>query len=90
MMDIDNEGRNSDVIISKVKKQYDTARKSVDFKNPDLDSFNTDDSNDFHIGMCVEKHYSAQAFNWPYFSFGDKNNFVYIYNAFNPTFVQRY
>ena len=45
---------------------------------------------DGHISSTVEKHYSAYGFNWPYFSHGTKNKKVFIYNAFNPTFVQRY
>jgi hypothetical protein len=32
----------------------------------------------------------AYAFNWPYFSYGTCFNFIHIYNAFNPNFIQRY
>ena len=42
------------------------------------------------IDSVVEKHYHAQGFNWPYFSYGTKDNYVFILNAFNPSFIQRY
>jgi hypothetical protein len=38
----------------------------------------------------VEKHYHALGFNWPYFSYGTKDNYLFILNAFNPSFIQRY
>ena len=50
----------------------------------------TKQENQAHISMCVERYYGAFSFNWPYFTLANKNKFVYIYNAFNPTFVQRY
>ena len=34
--------------------------------------------------------YMAYSFNWPYFSYATKMNFVFILNAFNPNFIQRY
>jgi hypothetical protein len=43
--------------------------------------------NDFHLESCVEMFYSSYGFNWPYFSFGTKECEVFIYNAFNPSFV---
>lgn len=43
-----------------------------------------------HVGSCVEQHYSAFGFNWPYFSYATTDNFIFILNAFNPKFVQRY
>lgn len=30
------------------------------------------------------------SFNWPYYSFANLNKYIFIYNAFNPRFVQRY
>ena len=36
------------------------------------------------------KYYSAVGFNWPYFSYGIKKDFVLVFNAFNPSFVQSY
>lgn len=42
------------------------------------------------IDTCVDNRYFAYGFNWPYFSFATKENFVLIYNAFNPNFIQRY
>jgi len=47
-------------------------------------------SETFHIESCVERQYSAYGFNWPYFSYGTKNCKVFVYNAFNPSFIQRY
>ena len=32
----------------------------------------------------------AYGFNWPYFSYATMNNYVFILNAFNPNFIQRY
>lgn len=43
-----------------------------------------------HINTCTDKFYMAYGFNWPYFSYASKYNFVFILNAFNPNFVQRY
>ena len=43
-----------------------------------------------HIGSNVDKYYFAYHFNWPYFSYANKLNFVYVMNAFNPQFIQRY
>lgn len=32
----------------------------------------------------------AYAFNWPYFSYATKMNYVFILNSFNKDFIQRY
>lgn len=40
-----------------------------------------------HIDTVVEKYYHANGFNWPYFSYGTKDNFIFILNAFNPNFI---
>jgi hypothetical protein len=37
-----------------------------------------------HIASNVDKYYFAYSFNWPYFSYANRLNFVYIMNAFNP------
>jgi hypothetical protein len=37
-----------------------------------------------------EKHYHSPSFSWPYFSYATKNNKVFIYNAFNHRYIQRY
>ena len=49
-----------------------------------------EEDEDEHIEMTVDKHYSAYGFNWPYFSYGTKNKKVFVLNAFNPSFIQRY
>ena len=38
----------------------------------------------------VEQHYHSMGFNWPYFSYGTKNNKVFIMNAFNPNLILRF
>ena len=43
-----------------------------------------------HLSTCIDKAYMAYAFNWPYFSYATKFNYVFILNAFNPSFIQRY
>lgn len=50
-------------------------------------SENSSDQEDPHVDSCVDKHYCGYGFNWPYFSFGSKFNFLFIMNAFNPTFI---
>ena len=40
--------------------------------------------------MTIDATYMAYGFNWPYFSYATKFKKILIYNAFNPTFVQRY
>lgn len=42
------------------------------------------------LDSIVEHADHALGFNWPYFSFVTKDNFVYILNAFNKSFIQRY
>ena len=49
-----------------------------------------DDPDAAVVDTCVDNNYFAYGFNWPYFSFATKENFVFIYNAFNPNFIQRY
>ena len=43
-----------------------------------------------HINTNVYQMYRAYGFNWPYFSYISKFNFVFIMNAFNSKFIQRY
>jgi len=42
------------------------------------------------IEQVNDRYYHSQGFNWPYFSYATKDNFVIILNAFNINFVQRY
>lgn len=42
------------------------------------------------LQVVEEKHYHSPSFSWPYFSYATKNNKVFIYNAFNHRYVQRY
>ena len=46
-----------------------------------------DDPDKAVIDTCVDNSYFAYGFNWPYFSFATKDNFVLIYNAFNQNFI---
>ena len=65
-----------------------------------LDSINISKTNEnaiekvsikeYHLSTCIDKYYMAYGFNWPYFSYASQNNYVFILNAFNPNFVQRY
>lgn len=61
-----------------------------------LDTINIDDCMDdkqrgnAHINTCIDKMYMAYGFNWPYFSYATKFNYVFILNAFNANFIQRY
>ena len=43
-----------------------------------------------HIMSVIDKMYMGYGFNWPYFSYATKFNYVFILNAFNRNFVQRY
>jgi len=43
-----------------------------------------------HVSTCKHKYYMAYGFNWPYFCYASKYNYVFILNAFNPNFIQRY
>ena len=52
--------------------------------------FDENDHRDGHVSMTVDTTYMAYGFNWPYFSYATKFKKILIYNAFNPTFVQRY
>ena len=49
-----------------------------------------DNPEDGVIRSLKEQHYHSMGFNWPYFSYGTKNNKVFIMNAFNPNLIQRY
>jgi hypothetical protein len=56
----------------------------------DIDLCFNDDPTESVIDTCVDKFYFAYGFNWPYFSFGTKHNDIFIFNAFNRDFIQRY
>jgi hypothetical protein len=43
-----------------------------------------------HTRECIDKFYMAYGFNWPYFAYASKRNFIQILNAFNVNFIQRY
>ena len=36
-----------------------------------------------HINSTIDKMYMAYGFNWPYFSYATKFNYILVYNAFN-------
>ena len=42
---------------------------------------------DAHIQSNRDMFYTAYGFNWPYFSYASKFNFIYIMNSFNPSFI---
>ena len=42
------------------------------------------DPEEGHVDMTIDKYYMAYSFNWPYFSYASRHNFVLILNAFNP------
>lgn len=42
------------------------------------------------IGSVMEQADHAFGFNWPYFSYVTKENDIFILNAFNKQFIQRY
>lgn len=42
------------------------------------------------IATVMEQADHAFGFNWPYFSYVTKDNHIYILNAFNKQFIQRY
>ena len=48
------------------------------------------DKNKAHLSTCIDQVYFAYGFNWPYFSYASNSNYVFILNAFNPNFIQRY
>ena len=54
--------------------------KSNDMSNP-LAKY------DAHINTTSHKYYMAYGFNWPYFSYASKYNYIFILNAFNPNFI---
>ena len=43
-----------------------------------------------HLSTAIDKVYMAYGFNWPYFCYATKTNFVGILNAFNLNLIQRY
>ena len=53
-------------------------------------AYTVEDPEDAVIDTVVEQHYHSMGFNWPYFSYGTKNNKVFILNAFNPNLIQRF
>ena len=57
------------------------------FDTIDISKSYEDDPEEGHISACSERYYMAYSFNWPYFSYASKQNFIFILNAFNPTFV---
>jgi hypothetical protein len=59
---------------------------TIDLKS----SFCDDKREEAHIMTCTDKMYMAYAFNWPYFSYATKLNYVFILNSFNKDFIQRY
>ena len=42
------------------------------------------------IWSCGDVMYHSYSFNWPYFAMATKDNFVFLFNAFNKNFIQRY
>mmetsp|Transcript_7702 Transcript_7702/g.11942 ORF Transcript_7702/g.11942 Transcript_7702/m.11942 type:complete len:306 (-) Transcript_7702:3039-3956(-) len=56
----------------------------------DIDAGKRGEEEDCHVAVTVERNYYSYSFNWPYFSYATKNKTVFIFNAFNPTFIQRY
>jgi hypothetical protein len=55
----------------------------------ELDNGSTTDRN-HAISTITEEADHGFGFNWPYFSFVTKDNFIFILNAFNKSFIQRY
>lgn len=53
----------------------------------DIDKCYNEEENDEVIQQITENYYHSQAFNWPYYSFAIKADFVIILNAFNTSFV---
>lgn len=45
---------------------------------------NTENRFEAHIDTNVDKYYFAYSFNWPYFVFANKLNFIHVMNSFNP------
>ena len=56
----------------------------------DINQSYGDDPDLGHVDSCIDKFYMAYSFNWPYFSFTSRHNYIFILNSFNPNFVQRY
>ena len=53
-------------------------------------SRNYDDPQEGHLNSIQENQFCAYSFNWPYFAFGTKFNYILVYNAFNPKHIQRF
>ena len=81
---VDRNGKNHLKILSRIGDvlYIDTmdVEKGYDSKNPEAGV----------VGSVKEEHYHSIGFNWPYFSYGTKNNKVFVMNAFNPGLVQRF
>ena len=56
----------------------------------DIDKGYTEDPEDGIVESVKDEHYHSMGFNWPYFSYGTKNNKVFVMNAFNPGLIQRF
>ena len=42
---------------------------------------------DAHVATCIDKMYMAYGFNWPYFCYSTKYNYIFVLNAFNSGFI---
>ena len=42
---------------------------------------------DAHTATCIDKMYMAYGFNWPYFCYATKFNYIFVLNAFNSGFI---
>ena len=63
---------------------------SIFYEIIDMDKGYDEDPFEAHIQSSVYKYCFGYCFNWPYFSYIHKQKYVYVYNAFNPSFVQCY
>lgn len=80
MMDEDDESDGNMIIMSKTGDTMfvDTIQ---------IDKCFQDDPDNAVVDTCIDCFYFAYGFNWPYFSFATKQNFIFIYNAFNEKFI---
>lgn len=53
-----------------------------------LDIVNIDTSE--HTASIVDRPFCAYNFNWPYFTFGSKDNHLFVINVFSLNEVQRF
>jgi hypothetical protein len=53
----------------------------------DIDKGYSENPEDGVVGSVKDEHYHSIGFNWPYFSYGTKNNKVFVMNAFNPGLI---